>query len=96
MTLKASSQVSRCHRDKIRNARIHTGHATPLRASEILSLTVGLRAVDARGVDLQQYVHGVPCPVGYLGRRYTSVEPQRHGGVPQVVRATSEAGSTDA
>lgn len=40
MTLKASDQVSRHNRGKIRNGDRHTGHAIPVRASEILSLTV--------------------------------------------------------
>jgi hypothetical protein len=32
----------------------------------------------------------VPGAVGYLGRRDASVEPQRHGSVPQVVRPAGE------
>ena len=48
---------------------------------------------DALGVGAQQYVYGVPCPFGDLCRVSAGVEPGGHGGVPQVVGATSDAAS---
>lgn len=47
-------------------------------------------AVDALRVDPHQDVHAVPGPLGYLGRWHPGVEPERHSGVPQVVRSPSQ------
>ena len=38
---------------------------------------------DALGVDLVQHTDAVPCPLGYLRRWHTGVEPRRDGGMPR-------------
>ena len=66
--------------------------ADPASARRLLATYVipGLvLAVDALGVDLEQHVHRVPRPLSDLGRGHARVEPQRHGGVTQVVRPAS-------
>lgn len=44
-----------------------------------------IRAVDALGVDRQEYLDAVPGPLCDLGSWHASVEPQRDAAVPQVV-----------
>jgi len=46
----------------------------------------------ALGVDAQQDVNAVSCPVGDLRGGHSGVQPGRNGGVPQVVGATGEQG----
>ena len=49
-------------------------------------------AVDAVGVDLEEDGDAVPGPARYLSRRHAGVEPQRDGGVAQVVGAARQRG----
>jgi hypothetical protein len=51
-----------------------------------------LLAGDALGVDPQQYVDAVACPLGYLRGGYSGVQPRRDCRVPQVVGAPGEQG----
>jgi hypothetical protein len=52
-------------------------------------------AVKILGVDLEQNLYRVPCPRRDIGRRNTTVEPGRHGGVAQVVWSRRERGAQD-
>src|SRR5262249_31371619 len=45
-----------------------------------------LLPVDALRIDFHEYVNAMPGPLRYPGCRYPRVEPQRYGGVSQVVR----------
>jgi hypothetical protein len=49
-------------------------------------------AVNAVGVDAQEHIDGMTRPPGHCRRRDASVEPERHGRVPQVVRRASQRG----
>ncbi len=48
--------------------------------------------VDAVGVDLEQDGDAVPGTAGDLGRGHPRVEPQRDGGVPQVIEVAAQRG----
>src|SRR6185437_2135135 len=60
--------------------------------SDALVRGIGL-AVDAVGVDLQQDRDAVPSAARDFGGGHPGVEPQRNGGVPQVVGAAAERGA---
>jgi hypothetical protein len=54
------------------------------------ALGLFLLPCDALGVDTEQHVHGVACPLGYLGRVSGGVEPRGHGGVPKIIGTPCE------
>jgi hypothetical protein len=56
-----------------------------------LSVDVVLLAIDALGVDTEEYVNAVAGALGDLGGRDARIEPGRDGRVPQVIGPGREA-----
>ena len=61
-----------------------------LRGFEDAPLGLVLLSGDAPGVDAQQHIDPVACPLGDLGRSGPGVEPGGHGRVPQIVRSAGQ------
>ena len=87
-----SSVLSRSHKPEdifinplswyaAKNITLHAGtrvEQIDLRAKRVIAAG----GVSIAWANAQQHSHAVPGPLGYLGGRYSGVEPERHGGMP--------------